>query len=261
MTPTDPYGLRDRVAVVTGGSRGIGAAIARRMSENGARVAVLDLDAPAAGSDAVDVDADTQPVYVRCDVSDEGSVVAAFADVVARLGTVDVLVNNAGINAYYDAATMELADWEHVFAVDLRGVWLCCKQVLPGMAAAGRGAIVNISSIHARMTHPGYFPYAAAKSGVEGLTRSLALDYGPRGIRVNAVAPGYTRTRLVEEWLARQRDPENTERQIGENHALRRMVEPSEVAAAVCFLAGDGATAITGTSLTVDCGLTARFAS
>lgn len=245
--------LDGRVAVVTGAARGIGAAVVARLAADGARVASLDLDepeqAPGAGCR-----------HYRCDITRESDVRHTIDSVLGEFGTIDVLVNNAGVNAYFDAVQMSEQDWDGVFAVDLKGAWLCAKHALPPMIAKGRGAIVNVSSLHARMTLDGYFPYAAAKAGLEGLTRSLALDVGPSGVRVNAVAPGYVTTRLVDEWLSLQADPGLAERIVA-SIALRRMAAPDEVAAAVCFLASDNASAITGATLAVDCGLSARFAS
>ena len=118
---------------------------------------------------------------------------------------------------------------------------------------------LNISSIHARLTVPNMSPYAAAKAGLEGLTRSLALEYGTRGVRVNAVAPGFTRTRLVEEWLERQPDPQAARREILDRHPLGRFAEPTDVAEVVAFLLEDGSRAITGATIAVDCGLGVRF--
>jgi NAD(P)-dependent dehydrogenase (short-subunit alcohol dehydrogenase family) len=147
------------------------------------------------------------------------------------------------------------SQWDAVFAVDLKGAWLCAKHVLPVMKTNGRGAIVNISSIHATLTMSGMFPYAAAKMGLIGLTRSLALDYAPFGIRVNAVSPGWTRTGLIEEWFALQPDPEAAEAAILNAHPLRRLATPGEVANLVAFVVSDEASAITGAALNVDCGL------
>jgi NAD(P)-dependent dehydrogenase (short-subunit alcohol dehydrogenase family) len=129
------------------------------------------------------------------------------------------------------------------------------------MKAARRGSIVNIASIHATMTTAGMFPYAAAKSGIVGMTRSLALDYGPYGIRVNAICPGWTRTRLVEEWLAKQPDPEAALRHVNEVHPLRRIASPAEIANLIAFVASDEASFITGAALAIDGGLSARFAA
>jgi len=172
-----------------------------------------------------------------------------------------VLVNNAGVNAYYDATAMTEAEWNRVFDVDLKGAWLCAKHALQPMKRAGRGSIVNIASIHASLTIAGMFPYAAAKAGLLGLTRSLALEYGPAGIRVNAILPGYTRTRLVDEWLRTQPDPVAMERRVIEIQPLRRMAAPADIANVVAFVASDEASAITGASLAADCGLGIMFAT
>jgi NAD(P)-dependent dehydrogenase (short-subunit alcohol dehydrogenase family) len=198
---------------------------------------------------------------VPADVTVEADVARGLRDVVARCGSVDVLVNNAGTNTYFDAVTMTETEWDQVFAVDLKGAWLCCKHALPSMKAQGRGSIVNISSIHATLTIPGMFPYAAAKSGMVGLTRSLALDYAPLGIRVNAVLPGWTRTRQVEGWFERQPDPKAAEQHVNDVHPLRRIATPEEVANLIAFVASDEASAITGSSLAVDCGLGIQFAT
>ena len=200
--------LAGKVAVVTGGARGIGRATVEKMLREGARVTFLENDADAGAAALGELSPSWPDVaFVPADVTIEAEVARGLAGVIARCGTVDVLVNNAGTNTYFDAVTMTETEWDQVFAVDLKGAWLCCKHALPAMKAQGRGSIVNISSIHATLTIPGMFPYAAAKSGMVGLTRSLALDYAPLGIRVNAVLPGWTRTRQVEGWFERQPDP------------------------------------------------------
>lgn len=255
--------LDGRVAVVTGGARGIGRATVEKMAREGARVTFLDAD-EAAGRQAVDEISravSSAIAFRAADVTVEVQVRDALEEVARAHGTVDVLVNNAGTNTYFDATTMTEAEWDAVFAVDLKGAWLCCKYALPAMKRAGRGSIVNIASIHARLTIPGMFPYAAAKSGMVGLTRSLALDYAPLGIRVNAVLPGWTRTRQVEDWFRRQPDPEAAERHVNEVHPLRRIASPAEVANLIAFVASDEASAITGASLSVDCGLGIQFAT
>lgn len=243
--------LHDKIAVVTGGGRGIGRAIVEKFIAEGASVTSLDVT----GS------GDATAPFIRTDVTREGEVQAAMDDVRKTCGRIDILVNNAGVNAYFDAATMTEEEWERVFAVDLKGAWLCTKHVLAGMKAQRSGAIVNIASIHASSTIAGMFPYAAAKSGLVGLTRSLALDYAPHGIRVNAVSPGWTRTGLVEEWFRRQADPAAAEASVVQAHPLRRIAQPMEVANLVAFVASDEASAITGASLAVDCGLGIQFAT
>ena len=254
--------LDGRIAFVTGGARGIGRAIVEKFAVEGATVTFVDLD-DGPGREAVRELAATgiTATFRRADITVEAEVQHAIEDVVARHGTLDVLVNNAGVNAYFDATEMTEAEWDRVFGVDLKSAWLCAKHALRPMKRAGRGSIVNIASIHAALTIPGMFPYAAAKAGLLGLTRSLALEYGPVGIRVNAVMPGYTRTRLVEEWLQTQPDPAAMERRVVEIQPLRKMATPAEIANLVAFVASDEASAITGASLAADCGLGIMFAT
>jgi len=254
--------LDGRIAFVTGGARGIGRAIAEKFVAEGATVTFADVDEGAGQQTAGELAAAGIPAtFCRADITVEADVRRAIEGVVARHGTLDVLVNNAGVNAYYDATAMTEAEWNRVFDVDLKGAWLCAKYGLQPMKRAGRGSIVNIASIHASLTIAGMFPYAAAKAGLLGLTRSLALEYGPAGIRVNAVLPGYTRTRLVEEWLGTQPDPAEMERRVIAIQPLRRMAAPAEIANVVAFVASDEASAITGASLAADCGLGIMFAT
>jgi NAD(P)-dependent dehydrogenase (short-subunit alcohol dehydrogenase family) len=247
--------LEGKSVLVTGGARGIGAAIAEAVVGEGGSVALLDID-PAGAETAARLSAQFFP----CDVRELAQVERAVADAQAALGGLDGLVNNAGINAYFDAVAMTEEQWDSVFAVDLKAAWMLAKAALPGLIER-RGAIVNISSIQARLTLRGFFPYAAAKAGLEGLTRSLALDYAPAGVRVNAVAPGYTQTHLVDEWLGLQDDPKATLESVLANIPLGRMAEPREIGDVVAFLLSDQASAITGATLAVDCGTGARFAT
>jgi NAD(P)-dependent dehydrogenase (short-subunit alcohol dehydrogenase family) len=256
MTPRSHGRLSDKIAVVTGGSRGIGRAIVDKFAAEGATVVNLDLGEP-----APDLPALALSTFIRTDVTKEVEVQSAMAAVVEAHGRIDILVNNAGVNAYFDAVTMTEAQWDSVFAVDLKGAWLCAKHVLPNMKERRAGSIVNIASIHASLTMAGMFPYAAAKSGLVGLTRSLALDYAPLGIRVNAVSPGWTRTHLVEEWFSLQPDPAAAESSIMTAHPMGRIATPDEVANLVAFVASDEASAMTGASLAADCGLGIQFAT
>jgi len=251
--------LAGKSVLVTGAARGIGAAIAEAVVDEGGSVALLDIDP--AGADTAARLADRGAAhFFPCDVRALAEVERAVASAQDALGGLDGLVNNAGVNAYFDAVAMTEQDWDSVFAVDLKAAWMLAKAALPSLIER-RGAIVNISSIQARLTLRGFFPYAAAKAGLEGLTRSLALEYAPAGVRANAIAPGYTDTHLVQEWLGLQDDPDATLKSVLANIPLGRMAAPREIGSAVVFLLSDQASAITGATLAVDCGTGARFAT
>jgi len=252
--------LEGRVAFVTGGAHGIGRACVERLQAAGVAVVFCDVDGDV-GHEVVAAMADgPAPVeFVSCDVTSEEQIASATAFAIGRFGSLDVLVANAGIDAPYDATTMTEREWEAFLAIDLKSVWLCAKYSLVQMRAQRRGSIVNIASIHAFVTSTGKFPYAAAKSGVVGLTRSIALDEAQYGIRANAVCPGYTRTRMVMSSIDSAEDPGAAERDMLAIQPLGRIAEPMDIANAVAFLASDEASFITGASLLVDGGLSARF--
>ena len=251
--------LDGKSVLVTGAARGIGAAVAEAVVEEGGAVALLDIDP--AGADTAARLADRGVAhFFPCDLRSLEEVERAVAGAEQALGGLDGLVNNAGVNAYFDAVTMTEDDWDSVFAIDLKAAWMLAKAALPALIER-RGAIVNVSSIQARLTIRGFFPYAAAKAGLEGLTRSLALEYAPAGVRVNAVAPGYTATRLVEEWLDRQDDPAAARERVLATIPLGRIATPREIAHVVVFLLSDRASAIAGATLAVDGGLSVRYAT
>ena len=254
--------LQNKVAVITGGAQGIGRAIVEKFHGEGARVALLDID-EARGMEVERIlgGSDDGALFVRCDITREADVERAIAATRQQFDGLDILVNNAGVNTYFDATTMTESEWESVFAVDLKGAWLCAKHAIPLMRLRGGGSIVNIASLHAFMTTYGMFPYAAAKSGLVGLTRSMALDFGPEEIRVNAICPGWTRTQLVDEWLQLQPEGAAAEQRVLDQHPLRRMATPAEIANFVSFVASDEASFITGAALVIDGGLSTRFAS
>ena len=250
--------LTGEVAIVTGGSRGIGRAVVERLLADGAAVVFCGRD-EAAGR-AVEAALGGALAFLPCDVAAETEVRALVAACRELAGPPTILVNNAGVNANFAATEMTGTEWDAFFGIDLKSSFLTAKHTIPHMRAAGRGAIVNVSSIHGIATLEGFFPYAAAKAALLGLTRSLALDHGREGIRVNAVCPGFTRTRLVEQSLARHADPAAAEAAMTAAVALGRIADPDEVASVVRFLAGDDAAYVTGATVVVDGGLTARRA-
>lgn len=248
--------LEGQHVLVTGGSRGIGAAIVEKSLAEGARVSIIDIDAKAGR--AVAARLGDRAFFATGDIRLASDIAAFHEEAVAQFGRVSGLVNNAGRNSYADPVKMTEGEWDEVFAVDLKAAWLCARVVLPGMIAARRGSIVNIASVHADQTYAGYFPYAAAKSGLVGLTRSLALEVGPHQVRVNALSPGWTETFLVAEYLATQ--PPDMREQVLAAHPMGRIANPSEIANCVAFLLSDEASFVTGANWRVDGGLGARFA-
>jgi NAD(P)-dependent dehydrogenase (short-subunit alcohol dehydrogenase family) len=252
--------LDGEVAIVTGGSRGIGRAIVELFAREGAAVMFCGRD-EAAGREVEEQLAGRLPVaFEPADVASERDVARLVEACCERFDVPSLLVNNAGVNANFDATEMTEEQWDRFFGVDLKAAWLAAKHVLPHMKRAESGSIVNVSSLHGFVTLEGFFPYAAAKSGLLGLTRSLALDYGPYGIRVNCVAPGFIRTRLVQDSIDRNEDREAAERAMTAGVALGRIGDPDEVAQVVRFLASQESSYVTGASLLVDGGLTARRA-
>ncbi len=254
--------LDNKVALVTGAAMGIGAAIAERFVEAGAAGVVFDINAERAQQMAQGLSRKGRALAIHGDVAREEDVQNAVARTVEGLGSLDVLVNNAGIEVVGQVVDLTSADWDRQLGVNLKGVFLFCKYAIPHLrglpAQAGRGgAIVNISSVHAFVSYAGNAAYDASKAGVIGLTRALALDHGREGIRVNAICPGYISTAMMDEWLALQPDPEATLKQVLSFHPVGRIGTPRDIAEAALFLASDAASFISGTYLVVDGAMTA----
>lgn len=247
--------LDGKVAVVTGGARGIGAATAAALTEVGASVVIGDLEAAAGRSTASSLGAQ----FVETDVSRAADAERLIQAAVARFGGLDILVNNAGIVLAKSALETSEEEWDGVLGVNLKGPWLCARAAVPHMARRGGGAIVNVASNAGLVGFPNAAAYCASKGGLAHLTKAMALDFAPFKVRVNAVCPGHTRTPMAERFVAAQSDPEAfLEDFIKRQHPLGRVAEPEEIACSIRFLVSDEASFITGAVLPIDGGFTAH---
>ena len=241
------FGLQGRVAIVTGGSQGIGEACVRRFAQEGAQVVIADV-ADARGQALA---AELGAHFVHCDVGDKAQVDALVAEALRAHGRIDVLVNNAGIFKAADFLDVTEADFDAVLRVNLKGAFLVGQAVARAMAQAGRGSIVNMSSVNGVMAIPTIASYNVSKGGINQLTRAMALALADKGVRVNAVGPGTIATELAAAAVLTSDEAKN---KIMMRTPLKRLGEPSEVADVVAFLASDASSYVTGEIIMIDGG-------
>ncbi|MFP1133085.1 SDR family oxidoreductase [Asticcacaulis sp. W401b] len=247
--------LLNKIAVITGAGQGIGAAIAKAFIKEGAAVCIAELNAKTAEDVAWKLRADGgRAIAVQCDVADRASIDNAISRTISEFGRVDILVNNAGVNVFRDPLEMSDEDWRRCLAIDLEGAMHGSRAVLPGMIERGVGAIINIASTHSFSIIPGCFPYPVAKHALLGLTRSLGIEYASKGVRVNAIAPGYVDTPIAEAYFQTFPDPAAERKKAEDIHPPRRMCRPEEVAMTAVFLASDEAPFINASVITIDGG-------
>ncbi|MGH2367336.1 MAG: SDR family NAD(P)-dependent oxidoreductase [Chloroflexota bacterium] len=254
--------LTDQVAIITGGAQGIGGATARRLAEEGARVLIADVDQEMAAANVATIrQAGGTAERILADVGKHQDIRAMVEDAVARWGRLDVLVNNAYrlLDPRASGGAVEVSEgaWDEGMGVLLKSMFLAAKYAVPAMRQAGGGSIVNISSVHGLLMAPGSLVYEAGKSAVIGVTRQMAIEFGPAGIRVNAICPGHIVTERIQSrmWEA---NPSGL-RFFEQQYPLRRCGRPVDIANAVVFLCSEEASFITGQALVVDGGLTLQL--
>lgn len=249
--------LAGKVALVTGAGGGIGQGIARRFAAEGAKVGVLDVHA-AGVQQTMDQLHDENAIPLVCDLRDPNQVRDAVAQLRTAFGPINVVVNNAAVMPAGRLHETALDDWDRVFDVNVRGVYLVCREVIPDMIANGGGSIIHMASITGVLGLPGIAAYSATKGALIALTQAMSTDYAPLGIRVNAVSPGTIDSPMLHDFLAQQRDPAARRAEFDAMHPIGRVGTIDEVANVFVFLASDEASFVTGANYRVDGGLSVK---
>ncbi len=249
--------LNDSVAIVTGGGSGIGRASARQLAAQGVRVCVADVNLEGGAETVAQIEAEGGTAFfIACDVTQSAQVAAMVQATLGQYGALHIALNNAGVGGTLaNADQLEEDVWDFVLNVNLKGVWLCMKYQIPAMLASGGGSIINVASLAGLVGFRGNSAYSASKHGVIGLTKSVALEYARKGVRVNAICPGFTETPMVTDMV--DAVPVMGER-IQQSAPMRRLGRVDEIADAVVFLAGDTASFITGQAIALDGGASAQ---
>jgi NAD(P)-dependent dehydrogenase (short-subunit alcohol dehydrogenase family) len=252
--------LKNKVAIVTGSGRGIGKGIATRFAEEDVIVVIATIEE----EEGLQVEKELrgqgfEALFVQTDVASEESIRRLMEKTIQQLGRIDILVNNAGITLFKPLLESTLEDWETIINIDLRGAFLCSKYAIPHMIQAGGGSIINISSNHSFATLPDTEIYAAAKGGINAMTRSMALSLGKHDIRVNAICPGFTDTPHYRNWLQMQGDATKVEEEVLKLHARGKISTPRDIGNLAVFLGSDESDKVTGETITIDGGLSARL--
>jgi NAD(P)-dependent dehydrogenase (short-subunit alcohol dehydrogenase family) len=248
--------IAGRVAIVTGAATGVGRGVAEGFARAGAHVLLADVDEHGVSDAADTLEAEGHTVASRrADVSSPDDARELVEDAVGRFGGLDILVNNAAIQIENTIEDLEPDDWDRLMSVNMKGVFLCSKYAIPAMRERGGGSIVNIASVNGFWVEPGLGAYCASKGGVIALTRSTATDFGRDGIRCNCICPGYVDTGMAGRYLDSLPDPAKARAEVASQHAVGRVGQPKDVAAAAQFLASDAAGFVTGSAFVIDGGL------
>jgi len=248
--------LQGKRIMITGAAQGIGLAIARACAKEGASLFLVDLDAGLLEMEAKALQSGGAIVgYAVASITDTAAISAAVERAATEIGTINALINNAGVNVFHEPLETSDAEWQRCFDINLKGAWNCSKAVLPGMIGHGGGVILNIASTHAFTIIPHTFPYPVAKHALMGMTKSLGIEYAQKGVRVNALAPGYVLTQKATEYWNSFPDPVAAEAATMKLHPGGRIATADEIALAALFMISDECPFMNATCLTIDGGL------
>lgn len=251
--------LKGKRIMITGAAQGIGLAIARACVKEGASLFLIDLDAGLLETEAKALQAGGATIgYAIASITDTAAISLAVERAATEIGPINALINNAGVNVFHEPLETSDAEWQRCFDINLKGAWNCAKAVLPGVIGQGGGVILNIASTHAFTIIPHTFPYPLAKHALLGMTRSLGLEYAARGVRVNALAPGYVATQKVIDYWNGFPDPVAAKSETMKLHPGGRIASPEEIALAAVFMISDECPFMNATCLTVDGGLSVQ---
>jgi len=252
--------LQDKVAIITGAGSGIGAATAIKFAQEGAKVIIAEINSENGKKVADNINNESgKAIFIETDVANEESVKLMVKETVKSIGSPEIIINNAGIAVFDDPLNLSEEDWRKCFSVDLDGVWYGCKHVLPHMLEKNKGSIVNIASVHSFQIIPKCFPYPIAKHGVLGLTRALAVDYANKGIKINAISPGYIFTPINEWFFNTKPDPVAAKKEAEMRHPINRLGASEEIANAALFMSSDECNFMVGANVVIDGGLTLKI--
>lgn len=248
--------LKGKRIMITGAAQGIGLAIARACAKEGANLFLVDLDAGLLEREATALQAGAATIgYAVASITDTAEISVAVERAATEMGPLNALINNAGVNVFHEPLETSDAEWQRCFDINLKGAWNCSKAVLPGMIAQGGGVILNIASTHAFTIIPHTFPYPVAKHALLGMTKSLGIEYAPKGVRVNALAPGYVLTQKATEYWNSFPDPVAAEAATMKLHPGGCIATADEIALAALFMISDECPFMNATCLTIDGGL------
>jgi len=251
-----PNRLSDKRVFITGAAQGIGRAIAEAFAAEDARLFLVDRDESVLAQTATELKAKGAILgHQATDITDAAAIKAAIAEADKQIGSLNALVNNAGVNVFAEPLQSTDEEWQRCFDINLKGAWNCCRSVLPQMIDNGGGVILNIASTHAFTIIPHTFPYPLAKHALLGMTKSLGIEYASKNVRVNALAPGYVATQKVVDYWNSFPDPEKAKAETMKLHPGGRIASPEEIAMAAVFMISDECPFMNATCLTVDGGL------